>query len=521
MTPKVILTCDETLTSTYRNIPLLDFFGCAPVEKIPSPIYRLLDSQVPHNNGLLSIAPYSLRKIEAALVNGGYPETVVVHASFVTQFINRETRVVGVSAMDPLGLGPVSMMFTNGGRLTAYTKKKFTELIKRLVSYRNAKNYSFKIVVGGTGAWQLVASGDWKAMGIDHIVLGEVDAVAGEIIREIEMGNASEVIRVSRFPSSEEISPIIGPSYKGMVEVMRGCGRNCRYCDPNLRRIRHIPDEVLRKEIEINLTAGLTTAWLHSDDIFLYKLEDRREFYPNSDEVVHLFEKVMSIPGVKFSNPTHGTIAPVVADPLMIRRISQVVRAGPSKWVGIQMGLETASPSLIERYMESKAKPFSPSEWPELIVKGTQILNENYWFPAYTAIIGLPGETREDLLETARLIVTMETVLRDRIGGKAHFTVTPLSFVPAGSLKEGKAFDIEEQMTEEGYLLIYHSWKHLVREISSFIPNGGANKRLVTFYPIARMGLFAILNFMRRWGIQMGYDPDRRLEPLDIRLAAS
>lgn len=513
---RVILTCDETLTSTYRNIPLLDFFGCAPAEKIPKVIYRLLDAQLPHENGILAVAPYSLRKIEAALARDGYNDVAVVHARYVRHFITKETKVIGISTMDPMGLGPVSMMFTNGGRLTAFSKKKFMDLIKFLVEYRRAKRFQYKIIVGGPGVWQLMISEAWKEMEIDHIVIGEVDAVASEIITRVESGAADEVIRVNKFPSEAEIPAIIRPSYKGMVEVTRGCGRNCRYCDPNMRRVRCIPDETLKKEIEVNVSAGLKTAWLHSDDIFLYKLEDRKYFYPNAEEVVRLFERVMSIPGVKFSNPTHGTLAPVVACPHMISRITQIVGACPSKWVGIQMGLETASPSLIGKYMESKVKPFSPSEWPEIIVEGTQILNENYWFPAYTAIIGLPGETAEDLMDTARLIVAMEKTLKDRIGNKAHFTVTPLAFVPAGSLREGKAFDIENQMSEEAFLLIYHSWRHLAREVASFVPGGVDDVKTAALYPILKGGLTFILDFMRRWGIRMGYDPDIPLEPFEL-----
>jgi len=520
MPAEILLSCDETLTSTYRNIPLLDFLGCAPVEKFPASIYRMLDTQLPHENGVLTVAPYSLRKAEVSFVCAGY-DTLVVHPCHITGYLTEDTRIVGISTMDPMGMGPVSMMFTGGGRLTPYTKKKFWELIHRVAAFRERKGYGFRIIVGGPGAWQLCGSSGWEESGIDHIVLGEIDGIADEIVRDIEDGHADEVINIKRVPAPEEIPAVLGPTYKGMVEVMRGCGRNCRYCDPNLRRARYIPEETIRSEIAVNVRAGLTTAWLHSDDIFLYKIKDRREFYPNTEEVVRLFERVMSIPGVQFSNPTHGTIAPVVADPSMIQRISHVVNAGPSRWVGIQMGLETASPSLMAKYMEKKVKPFTPDEWPGIVIRGTQILNENYWFPAYTAIIGLPGETGEDLLETASLILTMETVLKERIGKKAHFTVTPLSFVPMGSLKGVHGFDIQEELTEEAFLLIYHSWKHLLREISSFMLKVDRYPAMIAFYPLARFGVSAILNFIRRWGIRRGYDPDRKIPPLDVEFTGS
>jgi radical SAM superfamily enzyme YgiQ (UPF0313 family) len=202
----------------------------------------------------------------------------------------------------------------------------------------------------------------------------------------------------------------------------------------------------------------------------------------------------------------------------MVRSISEAVGAGPSKWVGIQMGLETASPDLMRKYMENKAKPFSPEEWPEVVIEGTYVLNSNYWFPAYTAILGLPGETSEDALDTARLIITMERKLKDKLGGKAHFTVTPLAFIPAGSLKDDSPFDLKEQLTEERFLLLYVSWKHMVKEITEFIPRRSSNSDvgLAAFYPFARFGMWTIMRFMRQWGIRMGYDPDRRLDPLEV-----
>ncbi|MEE9593585.1 MAG: radical SAM protein, partial [Thermoplasmata archaeon] len=38
----------------------------------------------------------------------------------------------GLQTMDPLGLGPVSMSFTNGGVMTPYTKASFEDLVLTL-----------------------------------------------------------------------------------------------------------------------------------------------------------------------------------------------------------------------------------------------------------------------------------------------------------------------------------------------------------------------------------------------------
>jgi len=46
---RIVLSTDETLTSTYHDVPLLDFLGCAPVDKLPNWVFRILDSQTPDN----------------------------------------------------------------------------------------------------------------------------------------------------------------------------------------------------------------------------------------------------------------------------------------------------------------------------------------------------------------------------------------------------------------------------------------------------------------------------------------
>jgi hypothetical protein len=51
---RVVLTTDETLTSTYHDVPLLDFLGCAPYGKFPEWIYHMLDTQIPDENGVLT-----------------------------------------------------------------------------------------------------------------------------------------------------------------------------------------------------------------------------------------------------------------------------------------------------------------------------------------------------------------------------------------------------------------------------------------------------------------------------------
>ncbi|MDK2869218.1 MAG: hypothetical protein PWP39_453 [Pyrococcus sp.] len=515
---KIVLTTDETLTSTYRNVPLLDFLGCAPYDKLPKWVFRLLDTQIPDDNGVLTQAPYGLRKVEAALLRC-FPrnEVVVAHPRKIEMFLDKDTEIVGLYEMDPLGLGPVSMMFTNGGQWRNYTSVKFRELIGKINEIREKKKLDFKIVVGGPGAWQLeMRREEREKLKIDHVVIGEVEHVICDLVNKIMEGEAEDTIFVKGWPKVEEIPTIVAPSYKGLVEVMRGCGRGCRFCEPNLRVARFIPIENIEKEIQININAGIDHAWLHSEDIFLYKVEDRKNFYPNADAVIELFE--MARKYTKNVNPTHGTASGALAVPGMIEEISRIVEASDTHWIGIQVGMETADPEIIGKLMNNKMKPFSPEEWPWVLLNATYVFNKNYWFPAYTTILGLPGDNDDAEIMTARLIITMEKELEEKLGNRAHFTVTPLAFVPMGVLKGEEFYRVEDMITYGQFLHLYYAWKHMAREIVKGLPKVMKGSLfLIPFYPLARLGVRVVLRQIEKWGKKRGFEV-KKLEPLDIRI---
>ncbi|MGI0037059.1 MAG: radical SAM protein, partial [Nitrososphaera sp.] len=107
--PKVVLTADRTLMSTYRGISLASFFGCAPAldgnrtsgfwywllknQVTPRILFDFICNPIGHDNGVAKFAPYGLRKIEAGLINHGYrrEDVVVAHPDFLDSYIGPET----------------------------------------------------------------------------------------------------------------------------------------------------------------------------------------------------------------------------------------------------------------------------------------------------------------------------------------------------------------------------------------------------------------------------------------------
>ena len=147
-----------------------------------------------------------------------------------------------------------------------------------------------KVVVGASGTWQYnydpakieeygiygLVEGDLGGIGpeidgagatfFDALIAGEFETAnpfkKSKFKVEIKEYDRPERKYHGRFihywdePSVDEIPDIINPSMHGMVEVMRGCGRGCKFCDVTLRPLRYYPVEKVQKEIEVNMKYG-------------------------------------------------------------------------------------------------------------------------------------------------------------------------------------------------------------------------------------------------------------------------
>jgi len=500
---KYVLAADYTLMTNYRGVPLATFFSCIPTDHWHSRlVFRILaDPPKLDARGQPIRVPYGLRKIEAALVKAvGRNEVVVADPQKLESYIGDDTEVVGLHSMDPLGLGPVSMSFTMGGTLTPYTKAKFLELAGK--AQRPGRTY--KVMLGGPGAWQFdYRPGLQEILGIDHLVHGETDHFVHEIFENAARGDAEPVMRYTNHtaPRVDQVPKILGPTMHSMVEVMRGCGRGCEFCEVTLRRTRYFPLDFIGDEIAANMKIDSPSIQLHSDDIFLYRLEDWRTMEPNEDAVRELFTYVMSRPGVNHCYPTHGTVSAAVTNPALIEDLSEIVHAGPDKWIGVQSGIETGSPRLSEAVLHRKAAPFTADEWPDIVVRGTEILNRNHWFPAYTLILGLPGETPEDAWMTVDLIDRMEQIPDN------HFITAPLTFVPIGALRGEEFYNLDAMIDEARFNVAYRAWRHVVLEMDQDLWRLTRLPAPVRALIVAtgRLGGRFILNIMERYGRRRGF----------------
>jgi radical SAM superfamily enzyme YgiQ (UPF0313 family) len=566
--PKVVLSADRTLMSPYRGISLASFFGCAPAldlnrnhntfwyhvlgqQVTPKVLFDFICNPIMQTDGRANYAPYGLRKVEAALVRDGYArdQVVVAHPDYIEKFIGPETEVVGTYEMDPLGMGPVTMTFTAGRKQMSYDEFYSRDLHHRILAAKRRNGSKAKILAGASGTWQYnydpakieeydlygIVEGDLGGIGpeidgtggrfFDAIINGEMETANPFKKREFKV-EIKEFVRNGkkyhgRFihcwdePSVDEIPNIINPSMHGQVEVMRGCGRGCKFCDVTLRSLRYFPVEKIQKEIEINMKyGGLKNAWVHSDDIFVYGLNPRttKNMEPNREAIEELFKGIMDT-GVEHTNPTHGTLAGAIADERLIPNISRIIKASKSNHIGIQCGFETGSIRLIGKYADRKLAPYKPAEWHWVVKTAVKTLNENYWVPAFTIIMGLNNdETPEDSWETIRLIHELETEQPD-----SRFTVTPLTFVPIGLLEKSEFFDIGNTMDAAKLGVMYKTWQHNFKHgIQKFMRKVGRENPIKNFFfaALARSLGGVPLSAMERYARKKGPEYERVIETI-------
>jgi len=407
---EVVLTSSWVEMSDFKLNPFIAFTGGFPYVVPLSLLRKRWYPPTPElENGVAKFAPYGLRKLQALLEREGL-EIVVCTPARLKDFVGKRTKLVGVSTMDPLGIGFVSRTYTSIlGFKQSISAREFLVLIRLLK--RLKKKYGFKLVVGGAGAWQIPYAGMQEQLDVDLVVVGEAEGAVEELRKLLRGEEVSKVIYARR-AEMEEVPAITMPSLFGVVEITRGCGKGCQFCSPTMRKFYSFPLERVLEEVRLNAKAGTRMITLQTDDIFLYY--HLRKFVPNREKIAKLVGEVAKVEGVEYLQVAHASLPPVVYDPKLIEEISPIL-VEKSRWkcrgkkvASPEVGIETGSLRLLKKYMKGKALPLKPEDWHEIVTKGIEILNKNDIYPLATLLVGLPGETEEDVKQTLELLEKLE-----------------------------------------------------------------------------------------------------------------
>ncbi|MHC1586642.1 MAG: B12-binding domain-containing radical SAM protein [Candidatus Hecatellaceae archaeon] len=412
---------------------------------------------VKHHDGQADYAPYALRKIEACLLEGGFSDNdvVTVHPERLEKTVGSETKAIGITVMDPLGFGPTSLTFASIFDGKTATQAEF----ERLMANPALRRKDIRVIVGGPGVWQILQVKDWRErFPIDTIVVGEGERVAAELFHKAVGGESLPEVVFAEDASIDLIKPIRRASVGGLVEVSRGCGRNCQFCTPTLRGKRDIPLEIIAQEVRVNVQGGNRSICLHAEDVLNYGSGPKNRFRPDRDKVLKLFHTALANMHRPQLGISHAALSSIVAAPDLVRDISELLNVGKSKYAplfGYQTGIETGSVRLLKKLMAGKALPFKPEQWPEIVVQAFGLSKDYGWVPAATLIIGLPGEVEDDLQATLELM--------DKLRDVPSFII-PQFFMPMmeTTLEKAPRFDVS-QMGESHWKILLKCIDHSVR----------------------------------------------------------
>jgi len=420
---RIVLTSDATMMSNYNGGVMLGFASILPASMIHERIFKWLfcppvDAK---EDGSAILAPCGMRKVEAALLESGFgrDEVIVAHPDHLDKSIGSDTKIVGITHDDPMGKIAVKEIEEMVKKGAPFNRTKFLELINHPL----IKKYKPKIVIGGNGSWELKG----EDVGVDHIYMGEGECDFPRICKEIIAGQEVPQEICGEMVPGNEIPINRGATIGGIVEIGRGCPRGCSFCSPTMRKIRRRPIANILEDAKVNIKTGQGDLILHSEDVFLY---GAKGFIPNKDRLTDLFTKVKNL-GPKTVDISHISLASVYHGQDVLKDVSKIVGVGvDQKYMSAWIGIETGSSKLLARHMKNKAKPAAVETWPEIVKECYGLFYDESWLPIASLVLGLPGETADDVVKTTELVES----LWDYTG-----MMLPLFFTPIGQTRLGNA----------------------------------------------------------------------------------
>ncbi|MFN0119299.1 MAG: B12-binding domain-containing radical SAM protein [Blastocatellia bacterium] len=428
-----------------------------------------------NDDGSAKYMPAGIRLVETSLLREYKAEDVVCcYPHDLHKFVGLNTRIVAVSTHNPLGVTFAAGVYTSifGSSREPINSHYSKELFANIKS--NPYRDKFKVIVGGSGGWQIIQTKMYEELSVDCVVEGRAESkdvldLFARAIRGEELPKQIDVVH------PKDRDSILFPDKRttfGVVEMTTGCGRRCQFCVPDLNPQIDMPKDKIMGAVRANVREGNKQISLATEDMFIWGQvhTDIPFYFPNREALLDLYKEVVNTPGVEQHVLSHSTMAPALVDPLLIKKLTELIidkspihlpylsKHPKHKALTPLIGLETGSVRMAKQIMAGKGVPFPIDEWPSVFIRGLEIMNANNWFPAVTLIVGNPGETDEDTRETIDLIYEVE-----RRGLFAFFI--PSIFTPLHDtrMQDKKGVEETQKLSPLQWQLIMKCWKMNLR----------------------------------------------------------
>ena len=400
--PAVILVADRTLSADYK-VMFEGIFATMQTTQVPEPMMRSFVSPplATDDRGRARVAPLGIRRVEASLLartNLTDADVVCTTPEALGGLLGPWVRLVVVSSSDPLGFGMTNTTTTNFWMGQLYTKTWMNRMMAQIKESKRL--HGFLVIGGGQGAWQWIHHPQRREEhGIDVVFEGYFENQGPKLFEALLAGAPPPEHVIESGNCCENVVPIRGASMLGVIEQSRGCGKGCPFCTLAFKRMDHLPMETVVADIDTNVRGGMPAVMSGSEDFFRY---GGKGWQVDFDKLRLLLKAMREVTGVSFMQIDHANISSVLQlDDLQLKEIRRLLTwSEPTDYLWVNMGVESANGELVRANGPAKIAPFKPADWPELVIEAADRMERTGFFPVFSIILGLPGETPDDVRRT-------------------------------------------------------------------------------------------------------------------------